>query len=303
MKKQIIKVLNKLPYINGLRKDLDAYERWGLPGHFYNPIPSLKEVKEYEVNIFNIYKDEEELKGIDLRYEKQMTLLGIMLPLYHELPFPNNKKGKIRYYFDNPNYSYSDATFLYLILRHFQPKRFIEIGSGFLSCVTLDTNELFFNNKIHCSFIEPYPDLLLKLINAYESNIELIANKVQDVDLSLFDTLQENDVLFIDSSHVLKTGSDLQTILFEILPRLNKGVLIHFHDIFYPFEYPKEWVLDFNRAWNEIYAVRAFLMYNREYEVVLFNHFLLNKNPKWFQDNMPLCTKNPGGSIWLQKKT
>lgn len=302
MKKHITKILDKLPYIRGLRKDIDSYEKWGLPGHFYNPIPSLTEVKQYESKIFKILNNSDELKGIDLRYKEQMTLLTSMVPFYNEMPFPFDKKEDTRYYFNNPNYSYSDAIFLYLIIRNYRPKRFIEIGSGFSSCATLDTNELFFDNNIHCSFIEPYPELLLKLINIKDKNIELISKKIQEVDLTLFDTLQENDILFIDSSHVLKTGSDLHTILFEILPRLNKRVLIHFHDIFYPFEYPKEWVFDFNRAWNEIYAVRAFLMHNHDYNIVLFNHYLLSENLKWFTENMPLCTKNPGGSIWLQKQ-
>ncbi|MBF0510802.1 MAG: class I SAM-dependent methyltransferase, partial [Candidatus Omnitrophica bacterium] len=121
-----------------------------------------------------------------------------------------------------------------------------------------------------------------------------------DVDVSFFDELGENDILFVDSSHVSKTGSDVNHILFNILPKLNKGVLIHFHDIFYPFEYPKPWVLE-GRCWNEDYLLRAFLSYNNSFEIVVFNTFLEHFHEDWFKENMPLCLKNKGGSIWLRK--
>jgi hypothetical protein len=118
----------------------------------------------------------------------------------------------------------------------------------------------------------------------------------------LFDQLNENDILFIDSTHVSKTNSDVNKILFEILPRLKRGVLIHFHDIFYPFEYPKEWVLQWNGfGWNEDYILKAFLMYNNQFKIVMFNTFLEHFHKEWFKENMPLCLENEGGSIWLQK--
>ncbi|NJR65857.1 MAG: class I SAM-dependent methyltransferase, partial [Leptolyngbyaceae cyanobacterium CRU_2_3] len=108
------------------------------------------------------------------------------------------------------------------------------------------------------------------------------------------------DILFIDSTHVAKTGSDVNYIFGEILPNLQTGVYIHIHDIFYPFEYLREWVLQ-GWAWNECYFLKAFLQYNQTFKIVLFNTFLEHRRPDWFRSHMPLCMKNLGGSIWLKK--
>jgi predicted O-methyltransferase YrrM len=209
----------------------------------------------------------------------------------------------LRYYFNNDIYTYSDGIFLYSTIRKFQPKKIIEVGSGFSSALMMDTNDLFFNSSIELIFVEPYPDRLLSLFKAADhKKYTVIKKPVQDVPITLFEQLNENDILFIDSTHVSKTGSDVNFILFEILPILNKGVLIHFHDIFYPFEYPKEWVL--NRkgfGWNEDYILRAFLSYNKSFEILAFNTFLEHYYEDWFQQEMPLCLINKGGSIWLRK--
>jgi hypothetical protein len=187
------------------------------------------------------------------------------------------------------------------MIRHYKPKRIIEVGSGFSSAVMLDTNECFFGNEINLTFIDPYMDRLNMLLR--EPNrvtTTLVATDVQEVPLSLFEALETNDILFIDSTHVAKTGSDVNYILFDILPRLNSGVIIHFHDVFYPFEYPEGWVL-MGRNWNEDYALRAFLMYNDAFEIKLFSHYLHEHYPDAFKA-MPLCYKNWGGNLWLAKK-
>ena len=118
------------------------------------------------------------------------------------------------------------------------------------------------------------------------------------------EALEAGDFLFVDSSHVSKTGSDVNFIFFEVLPRLKPGVIIHFHDVFTPMEYPRSWVMK-PGAWfgfNEIYILRAFLMYNPEFEIIMFNTFLEEHHEEWFRKNMPLCLENKGGSIWLRKK-
>ena len=177
----------------------------------------------------------------------------------------------------------------------------IEVGSGYSSCVTLDTNALHFQNQIARTFIEPYPDLLHSLLQPGDrARIEIIDRGLQDVALSRFHALEANDILFIDSTHVAKTGSDVNYIFAEILPTLRPGVYIHFHDIFYPFEYPKAWVFE-GRAWTEAYLLRAFLTCNREFEIVLFNTFLERFHRPYFLQHMPLCLLNEGGSIWLRR--
>ena len=107
-------------------------------------------------------------------------------------------------------------------------------------------------------------------------------------------------ILFIDSTHVSKIGSDVNSLLFDILPKLNRGVYVHFHDVFYPFEYPQEWVYQ-GLAWNEAYILRAFLQHNDAFKIVFFNTYLELFYREKFENSMPLCLKNPGGSIWLTK--
>jgi len=269
------------------------------PGHFYSPIPSLEEVRKWESRIFK--KIPSQLPGIDLAKEKQLVLLETFQSYCRQIPFPDQKVENLRYFFDNSSYTYSDAVFLYCMMLHLKPNRVVEVGSGFSSCVILDTNELHFDNKISTTFIEPHPELLLSLIKEQDKNrIHLIASALQEVELDEFSTLSENDILFIDSTHVSKVGSDVNYLFFEILPSLNRGVYIHFHDIFYPFEYPKGWILE-NRAWNELYMLRAFLQYNRCFEIVFFNTFLGQIYKERFEKEIPLFLINPGGSIWLRK--
>lgn len=269
-------------------------------GHFYSPIPSLDEIRANEKRIFPELAPM--LAAINLDPDRQLALLRIFAEHYYKsIPFGEGRKQGFRYFYENPAYSYSDAIFLHCMIRHAKPQRIVEVGSGYSSCATLDTNEHFFNNSIACTFIEPYPELLRSLVSQDDlERVRIIPKRVQDVELGVFQALQENDILFIDSTHVSKIGSDVNRIFFEILPALASGVYIHFHDIFYPFEYPREWVYE-GRAWNEGYMLRAFLQYNSSFEIVCFNTFLERAFEEYFIANMPLCLKNRGGSIWLRK--
>lgn len=270
------------------------------PGHFYSPIPDPEEVRRDEERIFGTCP--RSLPGIDLREAAQKELLEKFAGFYEHMPFLAQKAAGVRYHFENPAYSYSDAILLHCMIRHAQPKRIVEVGSGFSSCVTLDTNELFFDNAIQTTFIEPYPALLTSLLKEGDvARIRIIPSRLQDVALDTFKALECNDILFIDSTHVSKTGSDVNRLFFEILPQLASGVYVHVHDVFYPFEYPKEWVYK-GRAWNEAYLLRAFLQYNAAFRIVLMNSFMQRFHEDYFREKMPLCLKNPGGSIWLRRE-
>lgn len=292
-------IIDRAPHVKKLKEKVANFEKalFVPPGHFYSPIVDLEEINQNESQIFN---PEKELNGINLNEAAQWKLLSQFPQYYKVLPFTNERNSNLRYYYNNTFYSYSDAIFLFCMLLHFRPKRIIEIGSGFSSALLLDTNELHFDDSILITFIEPYPDNLQSLVKPTDK-FTLIEKKIQEVDLSIFETLEENDILFIDSTHVGKTNSDVLFELFEILPRLKKGVKIHVHDIFYPFEYPKDWILNHNRSWNEIYLLRAFLMYNNHFNILAFNTFLEYQKSEWFGEHMPLCLNNPGGSFWMEK--
>jgi hypothetical protein len=302
MKELIKRGLSKLPYIKRLKLQVERLKSelnkmHVPPGHYYSPIISKVDLEYRENKIWKPFP--REISGIDLNEEDQLKLIEEFKLYYDELPFHENASNGLRYFYDNNYYSYSDAIFLFCMIRKFKPNKIIEVGSGFSSAIFLDTNNLFFENKIECTFIEPYPDRLKSLLLETDQ-INLIEKPVQETSIEIFEQLTGNDILFIDSTHVSKTGSDVNFLIFDVLPKLKKGVKVHFYDIFYPFEYPKSWVLDDKKSWNEDYLLRAFLSYNEKIKIIAFNTFLEGFHEDWFENNMPLCLKNKGGSIWLE---
>jgi predicted O-methyltransferase YrrM len=171
-------------------------------------------------------------------------------------------------------YGRGDAAILSAVIRELRPRRIIEVGSGFSSACALDTVDDL-NVETSFTFIEPYPEARLHglLRTNDHSHVTIHAKGVQDIDLSVFDELESGDLLFLDTTHVSKTGSDVNHELFQILPRLRSGVIIHFHDVFWGWEYPVEWVQE-NRSWNELYLLRAFLMHNDAYSILMFNDMM-----------------------------
>lgn len=302
LKNNIKIFLDKLPYIRTLRRRLDVYESMSnaaFPmGHFYSPIPSKEYLIKNESLIFN--KDNAGFNGLNLNIDEQLLLFSELKQYYNEIHFSDSKRIGMRYYADNSMYKKTDGIFLYSIIRYLKPAKIIEIGSGFSSALILDTNDKFFKGRIKCFFIEPNPDRLLSLLNDNDKKkYDINKNCVQDIDIDFFKRLSSNDILFIDSSHISKIGSDVNYIFFNILPNLNKGVVIHFHDIFYPFEYPKEWVYD-GITFNESYILKAFLQFNKEFKIVIFNSFLEYYFTKDLKSSCPEWMKD-GSSIWLRK--
>jgi predicted O-methyltransferase YrrM len=280
------------------RSELERYRTWVEPGHALSPIPSPEQVKLREPEIYAVPR---EMPGLNLNEAGQLKLFDELLRFYPQQPFKAEQTEGSRYWFENPAYSYSDALLLYCMMRHLRPRRIIEVGAGYSSAAMLDTNELFFENSIQFTFIEPEPQLFKSLLKASDAErVTVLEKPLQEVETELFNELQPNDILFIDSSHVAKVDSDVNHIFFRILPALKRGVHIHFHDIFYPFEYPLDWVYE-GRAWNEAYLLLAFLQYNSQFQIELFNTYIdwFHKE-KYFRD-MPLVQKNTGGSIWIKK--
>lgn len=282
-----------------LQEDVNLYRTWVPPGHFYSPVPSPDEVRSRGNRIFD--RAPRDLPAIDLDEPGQLALLEQLKAFYAELPFTEEGSPEMRYYYENLYYSYADAIILYSMIRHLAPKRIIEVGSGYSSAVILDTNERFFGGAISCTFVEPFPDRMTALLKpGDEAANELIPSPVQDIDPQRFTELDAGDILFIDSTHVSKTGSDVNHLFLEVLPRLRSGVWVHVHDVFYPFEYPEEWVYE-GRAWNESYMLRAFLAFNEAFRIRFFATYMMTAHEDWFAREMPLCLRNPGGNIWLQR--
>lgn len=283
--------------VQTLKAQQSEWARFQPPGHFYSPLPSREEVAE----AFARGGFGPPFPGVDLNEAGQRARLDLFREYYREQPFPEKATEGRRFYLDNPSYGHFDAIMLYCMLREAQPKRVIEVGSGFSSAAMLDLNERVFGGRVEFTFIDPDMKRLRPLLRAEdERRATLIEKRVQDVPVEIFSRLGENDVLFIDSSHVSKIGSDVNRLYFDVLPALARGVLIHIHDVAGNLEYPKEWY-DEGRAWNEQYLLRAFLMNNRAYRVELFTGWLFNTQHAWFREHMPLCARGGGGQMWLRK--
>lgn len=296
------RLLSELEAARRAEPELEAARRafrFAPPGHFYSPIPARDEVNRDADRLFGRWP--RELPGISLNVERQLALLSELSSYYPDLPFPTHRTAGCRYFFDNPMYPQSDAIFLYAMIRHLKPRRIVEIGSGYSSCVMLDTNERFLDNHVACTFVDPFPERLLSLLSPEDtSRVEIVPKRLQDIELAWFRELDANDILFIDSSHVLKLGSDVNYLISEVLPTLQVGVYVHLHDIFYPFEYPRSWI-DEGRYWTEAYVLRAFLAFNSAFEIVLFNTYLQHFYRERFVQDMPLCLNGEGGSIWIRR--
>lgn len=286
--------------VEELRKRIEQYEVGWPPGHFYSPIPSLNEIAVNEQRIFPGTLPES-LPSIPLYDRNQLRVLKKIESFYPEHPFTETVTDDRRYYFGNDYYICGEALALFGIMRAAKPRRVIEIGGGFSTAAMLDVDEQFFGGSIEFKIIEPYPDRLLDLLRDTDrQRIDLRKDRVQEIDTSEFDCLQKGDILFVDSSHVSKTDSDVNHLIFRILPALQDGVLIHFHDIYYPFEYPAAWVYE-SRAWNECYLLRAFLQYNERFQVHFFNSYMAHKYGDRIAQTMPLFARSAGSSLWIEK--
>jgi hypothetical protein len=275
-----------------------TYRTWAPPGHFYSPYPDQAEISKRAGTIFDSGTLPE---GVDLREADQLELFGGLACMMNDLPFPEESDGKHRFFFNNPEYSWSDALILHAMLRHIRPKRVVEVGSGYSSMMLLDTVDGWLDGETELTFVEPYPLNLNKLLWPGDaSRVNILEQAVQDVRMDVFTALEPGDLLFIDSTHVVKAGSDVNYLFFEVLPRLKDGVWIHLHDIFFPFEYPLEWVME-GRAWQEVYLLHAFLMYNRRFEVRWYQQYMWAHHRELLTARVPEMARNSGGNKWLQK--
>jgi predicted O-methyltransferase YrrM len=298
--------LDQLPYVSRLRRMLreaGALLREAgafAPGHFYSPIPNHAEVLR---RVESMRAKLSEVRDIRFNRQEQFDVLQRFAAFYADLPFPTYRSEGCRYYYDQSAFCYPDAIFLYSFLRETKPARIIEVGSGFSSAVMLDTIDRFFSKPPEVTFVEPNAGRLNQLLRDTDRRtVNVIEQQVQNVPIDVFRSLGAGDLLFIDSSHVLKCGSDLQFLLFEVLPELPVGIYVHFHDVFETFEYPEEWLLG-GWYWNEAYFLRAFLTNNNAWEIYFFNNLVRNRFEEFLTEKMPLCLKDIGGSLYIRRVT
>lgn len=273
------------------------------PAHFYEPIPDTRTLSD------DIWLKQSQLVGIDINEQRQINLLREFSSKFKKEydGFPRHKTSiPYQYYIKNGQFESVDGEILYCMIRYFKPRRILEIGSGYSTCLSAQAilKNKAEDNDYECELvaIEPYPNEILKA--GFPGLSKLVPEKVQDVPLAEFEKLTENDILFIDSSHVLKIGSDVQYEYLEILPRLNKGVIVHVHDIFLPAEYSKEWVLKYCRFWTEQYLLQAFLIFNDHFEVLWAGNYMHLKHPGKLQTAFSSYERDEAKgrkSFWIRK--
>ena len=252
-----------------IKKSFPIWQRMGFHvtlNHFYEPVPDTRTLKD------ELWLKHDDMVGLEINEEGQINLLSQFSSYFKDEyeSFPRNKPSvSYQYYVNNGAFGPVDGEILYCIIRHFKPRKIFEIGSGnstYLAAQAVLKNKKEDGHECELVAFEPYPTDILK--SGFPGLSKLVPTKIQDVPLSKFNELKENDILFIDSSHILKIGSDVQYEYLKILPRLNKGVIVHVHDIFLPAEYRREWVLNDYRFYTEQYLLQAFLAFNSAFEVL-----------------------------------
>ncbi len=257
------------------------------PGHFYSPHTSGSD-RSRAMRLAG-----SRAVGVDLGADRQLALASACAQVL-AAPMPGP-----RYVAENRMFGPADAAVYRAVLGHLRPSRIIEVGSGYSTAVALDEADAAPSLRdIRLTCIEPFPQRLLGLLTPDDtSRLTVIREAVQDVGLDVFGQLGAGDLLFIDSTHVVKSGSDVVWLFLHVLPRLAAGVVVHVHDIFWPFEYPTAWLTE-RRDWTEAYLVHAFLCGNENWEIMFFASWFWRAHP----DLVPaaLAVENPG-SIWLRK--
>lgn len=209
------------------------------------------------------------------------------------------------YHWNNAFWRGADALVHYGLLRRAKPRRVVEVGAGWSSLLMADAlrrNEEEGAEPTEVTQIEPYPRR--ELLSALPEHWTLHDVVLQRADLAVFESLDAGDVCFYDGSHVARAGSDVVWFFFEVLPRLKPGVLVQIHDIFWPSDYPDEWIFERGQTWNEQYVLQAFLMYNDAFEVVICNSMLFQLRGGAIEElyrEVPE-TQHSGVSIWLRRK-
>ena len=297
LKKMRMNQFNKFPIS---RKTLYRIGVFPIIDHYYDPLFIPDQVK-------HDLGTDRDLPGIDLNENQQLEILKGLNFSDELVKMPFDKTADLKYYFNNSVFLSGDSEISYGMIRHFKSRKIIEIGSGLSTLMTLNAiqknkeEDANYNCEMIC--VEPFEHKWLDKLD-----IKLVRSMVEDVDISLFDKLEKNDILFIDSSHMIKPQGDVLFLFLHVLPKLKPGVLVHIHDIFTPRDYLADWVLVKNRMWNEQYLLEAFLSHNHDFKIISAVNFLRHHHLEALSACCPVMKKQiesgadrEPGSFWIQK--
>jgi hypothetical protein len=296
-----------------IMKDKAFFDLWQeagyhiTPVHFYEPIPDTRCLPR------SLWEQPSEMVGVQFEDEAHLHLLNTFHESFHweYSAFRWNPSTDPHEFFLNNGFlSAGDAEILYCMVRQFQPRRILEIGSGFSSLLMIQALKINQQRKpdrpSQLTCMDPYPRPFIRGIqDSAPDLIEFVEVPIDDLGWDTFQELEENDILFIDSSHVVRTGSDVLKILLDVIPRLKPGVLIHIHDIFLPEEYPEIWIKQMGRFWGEQYLLHAFLAFNRQFRILWPGAYMRLRHPTAVEAAIPSfrADRNWMGSFWIRRET
>jgi hypothetical protein len=276
-----------------------VWERQGVhvtQNAFFSPIPDTQALDD------SLWARRSELHGVDMNAEGQLALLREVFPRYQDAcaAIPTSPTDvDWQFHLNNHTFDGTDALVLYCMLHHFKPRNVLEIGSGFSTRLMAQVAHDIGGMRLVS--VDPYPGSVVAAgIPGLE---ELVPVPAESLPLDRFLALEDGDLLFIDSSHALRCGGDVQFLYLEVLPRLRPGVMVHVHDIFFPLDYPRKWIKEHCIFWTEQYLLQAFLAFNRDFEVLFANQFVWQNFPERLRAAFP--ESQPwwgGGSVWMRRR-
>lgn len=283
---------HKLPFS---KKILNYIGIFPITNHYYEPQFNFSQLKR------SLYKNRS-FPGINFNLKKQLKNLSNLI-YKNELIELNLEKKSPNYNFNIKNnfFEYGDAEIYYQLIRYLKPKNILEIGSGHSTLIALEAIKMNksvdkIETKITC--VEPYENKWLDHLN-----IKILRKKIENLDKSYYLALEKDDILFIDSSHIIRPQGDVLKIFFDIVPKLKKGTIVHVHDIFTPKDYPETWLIEQNKFWNEQYLVEALMMNKDKYEIYLMLNYLKNNAYKQLRKICPyLKGKYQPSSLYIKIK-
>ena len=265
-------------------------------GNYYSPVPDIEKLPE------RLWSDPPPMPGVDLALEPSLRFVQRFLrPFILEYAPPDEGPGTAHGYFRrNGLYPEVDGEILYSMVRHLAPRRIVEIGAGFSSLVISDALSRNNSDGLGSSerrVFDPYPSTVLA-----GAGVEAHVVRAEDIPDTVFAELESGDLLMIDTTHTVKAGGDVIRLVLGVLPALNSGVVVHIHDFFRPYEYPRWFFAEQGFCWQEQYLVQAFLALNPSYEVLVANHALARAYPAEVAALIPRLTVNAAGSaLWLRR--
>jgi len=286
--------------IGRLPRTLAAFRKLGIypiRNHYYEPLFDARELK-------HSLDEDRALPALNLNIDEQLDLIGKFAYADELLDIPMDRESQLGFYYNNGFFEAGDAEFLYNIIRHAKPRRIFEIGSGhstMMARIALAANNADdANYQCHHVCVEPYEAGWLD-----DVGVDLVRTPVERIDPGFFTQLEPNDVLFIDSSHMIRPQGDVLFEYLRILPALNSGVLVHIHDIRTPKDYPSSWITKEVRFWNEQYLLEAFLSFNSEFKIIGAVNHLKHHYPHDLARCCPVLGKYiddvEPGSFWIQR--